>query len=315
MELRALLASGQPLLMEGALGERLKNEYHLTPDANVALARFVYQVRGMEALSKLWNEYYQIAADHGLPFLATTPTRRAGRDFVMASAWSSDIIQDNVRLLRRCLPEKPGAPRFLGGLMGCRGDAYTGAGALTEKEARKYHSWQADLFRKADIDFLFAGIMPTLPEAVGMAQAMGATGLPYIISFTIRKDGRLVDGTAIHDAIVSIDREADPKPLGYMSNCVHPAIVYEALSQSRNRTAQVQERFLGVQGNTSPLSFAELENALPGADLKNSSPEEYAEAMLRLREDFGLRIFGGCCGTDGRYLARTAELLTKPAGN
>ena len=68
MNLRKLLSSGRPVLMEGALGERLKTEYRLTPDANVALARFVYQVRGMDALSKLWNEYYQIAADHGLPF-------------------------------------------------------------------------------------------------------------------------------------------------------------------------------------------------------------------------------------------------------
>ena len=156
MNLRKLLSSGRPVLMEGALGERLKTEYRLTPDANVALARFVYQVRGMDALSKLWNEYYQIAADHGLPFLATTPTRRAGRDFVLASAWSSDIIADNVKLLRHCLQERPGAPRFLGGLMGCRGDAYTGEGALTESEARKYHSWQAELFRKSDVDFLFA---------------------------------------------------------------------------------------------------------------------------------------------------------------
>ena len=51
MNLKKLLSSGRPVLMEGALGERLKTEYRLTPDANVALARFVYQVRGMDALS------------------------------------------------------------------------------------------------------------------------------------------------------------------------------------------------------------------------------------------------------------------------
>ena len=311
MNLRKLLSSGRPVLMEGALGERLKTEYRLTPDANVALARFVYQVRGMDALSKLWNEYYQIAADHGLPFLATTPTRRAGRDFVLASAWSSDIIADNVKLLRHCLQERPGAPRFLGGLMGCRGDAYTGEGALTESEARKYHSWQAELFRKSDVDFLFAGIMPTLPEAKGMAQAMAATGLPYIISFTIRKDGRLIDGTTIHDAIVSIDRGFYQKPLCYMTNCVHPAIVFEALSQPFNRTDVVRERFFGVQGNTSPLSYEELDHALPGADLKSSAPKRFAEDMLRLRKECGLQIFGGCCGTDGRYLEETAKRIAE----
>ena len=34
---------------------------------------------------------------------------------------------------------------------------------------------------------------------------MAQTGVPYIISFTIQKDGRLIDGTTIHDAIAYID--------------------------------------------------------------------------------------------------------------
>ena len=100
MDLYELLSSDRPVLMEGALGERLKTEYRLTPDPNVALARFVYQVRGMEALSKLWNEYYQIAADHNLPFLATTPTRRTNRERVARSRYDDTVIRDNVDFLR-----------------------------------------------------------------------------------------------------------------------------------------------------------------------------------------------------------------------
>jgi S-methylmethionine-dependent homocysteine/selenocysteine methylase len=49
-------------------------------------------------------------------------------------------------------------------------------------------------------DFLYAGIMPALPEAVGMAQAMADSGLPYIISFMIRQDGRLLDGSTSNKA-------------------------------------------------------------------------------------------------------------------
>lgn len=53
------------------------------------------------------------------------------------------------------------------------------------------------MFLEAKVDFLYAGIMPALVEAIGMARAMENTGLPYIISFMIRSDGKLIDGTTI----------------------------------------------------------------------------------------------------------------------
>ena len=195
---------------------------------------------------------------------------------------------------------------YIGGLMGCRGDAYTGEDALSESEARAFHQWQANLFRKAKVDFLYAGIMPTLPEATGMAQAMSETGLPYIISFTIQKSGRLIDGTTISDAILSIDHSVDAKPICYMTNCVHPSIVYEALSQPFNKNSTVENRFLGIQANTSPLSYAELDHS---PDLKCSEPIPFAEDMLKLRGISKIKIFGGCCGTDNRHMEQIALRL------
>ena len=72
-----------------------------------------------------------------------------------------------------------------------------------------------------------------------MARAMAETGLPYIISFTIRRTGTLVDGTPIDAAIGCIDRETQTPPALYMTNCVHPAIAYEALAQPVNRTERI----------------------------------------------------------------------------
>lgn len=68
--------------MEGALGERLKREYHLTFDEHIAMAKLIYQEEGVMALKKLWTEYYEIAKKYKLPFLATTPTRRANKERV-----------------------------------------------------------------------------------------------------------------------------------------------------------------------------------------------------------------------------------------
>lgn len=294
------------ILMEGALGERLKREYTLSFHDQVAMAALVRDEKGRTALRELWLGYADIARRHSLPFLATTPTRRANRERMAAAGFDEELLRENAAFLRSIREECGDVDMYVGALMGCKGDAYTGLGALTEAEAARFHRWQADALANAGVDFLMAGIMPTLPEAAGMARAMAETGLPYLISFTIRADGRLIDGTSIHDTITYIDTLPIAKPLGYMSNCVHPSILRRALLQSFNRTPTVTRRFLGLQANTSPLSYEALDGA---AELHDSPPEELAKEMLRLKNDCGLRLFGGCCGTDQRHMEAIAQQL------
>jgi hypothetical protein len=86
--------------MEGALGERLKREHQLRFDEHVAIAGLVLEAQGRAALIELWSEYADIAQRHGLPLLATTPTRRANRQRVSASRYDQSIIHDNVSVLR-----------------------------------------------------------------------------------------------------------------------------------------------------------------------------------------------------------------------
>ncbi|MBQ3029211.1 MAG: homocysteine S-methyltransferase family protein, partial [Lachnospiraceae bacterium] len=140
------------------------------------------------------------------------------------------------------------------------------------------------------------------------ARAVDDTGLPYIISFTIQEDGRLIDGTTIADAIRYIDGITTNKPVCYMTNCVHPSVVCKALLQSFNWNETVKERFLGIQANTSPLSYAELDGA---EDLHCSEPEEFAEEVIKLQRVADIKIWGGCCGTDCRHMECVARKVEK----
>lgn len=293
------------ILMEGAVGERLKREYNISFDEDVAMAGLVYDVKAREALTRLYSEYARIAEKNRLPFMATTPTRRANRERVSKSRYNKDIIQDNIGLLKE-IQGKVQTPMFVGGLMGCKGDAYRATEVLTKEEAWRFHSWQADLFRQAGVDYLFAGIMPALSESIGMAKAMEATGLPYIISFMIRKDGRLIDGSTIHQAILEIDEATQQKPLCYMTNCVHPIVLREALSCSSNQTALVRERFHGIQANTSSLSPEELDRS---ADLHSADCIGLADDMMGLFNCMSPKIMGGCCGTDASHMNEIAQRL------
>lgn len=293
------------ILMEGALGERLKREYNLALDENVIMAGLVYSDNGRRALKELWSEYAKIAAINHLPFLATTPTRRTNQERVERSRFNSTIIKENVEFLRK-VQELQNIEMYSGGLVGCKGDAFTGEGALDLESSKDFHEWEVRLFAEAGVDFLYAALFPNVEETAGVAVAIEKYKIPYIISFTIKKDGCLIDGTRISDAIKYIDSLTTNRPVCYMTNCVHPKIVYEALLHPFNNNEIVHRRFKGIQVNTSALSYDELDNS---KDLKVAEPTQIAIDTVKLREISPFQIFGGCCGTDGRHMSEIAKRI------
>lgn len=294
------------ILMEGALGERLKREFSFAFDENVGLGDIIYRAGGREALLKLWKQYISIAEKYELPFIATTPTRRSNRERVKKAGYDESLISDNVDFLKQ-VQRSSGIEMYVGGMLGCYGDAYKATDILASDEAEEFHSWQAELFKEAGVDFLYAALMPALSEAEGMARALEKTQLPYIISFMIRDNGRLPDGTSINDAIAAIDASVSVKPVCYMTNCVHPGVLYKALSLRFNRTALIGERFHGIQANTSTLSPEELDNSI---ELKCSNAADLAKSMYRLRELIDVKIAGGCCGTDDTHIKEIAKIFS-----
>lgn len=302
MSFKTSFNDNNTILMEGAIAERLKHEFGFSYDPILALAPFVYDEDKRRAMNSLWKQYIDIAQNGNLPFMATTPTRRVNVDSIRRSTYDKSIIKDNVDNLIEIKTKS----MFIGGLMGCKGDAYKCTEVLSTKEAKVFHSWAASMFEDAGVDFLFAGIMPAVSEAIGIAQAMEQTGLPYIISFMTRANGKLIDGTTIHDAIYKIDSMTNKKPICYMANCVHPTVLYEALSKDFNNSQLVKERFRGIQANTSALSPEELDNS---EVLKCSDSISLAKDISKLTSLINLKIIGGCCGTNDSHIRRISKLI------
>ena len=59
MDFETCIASHSSVLMEGALGERLKREYGLTINGSVAMADLIYSQQGRVALETLWRGYME----------------------------------------------------------------------------------------------------------------------------------------------------------------------------------------------------------------------------------------------------------------
>ena len=307
MEFEKCFNGSEFILTEGAIAERLKSEYHLELDQSVNHAGLIYT--HPDILAKLYEQYIVIAQNHDIPIMLMTPTRKVNVESTKFSKFRNrDLISDSCLFLNKIRDQFPGFSDkiFIGGLLGCKGDAYQSEGALKIEDAYQFHKNQVTEFRKGEVDFLFAGIMPALSEAIGMAQAIAESGIPYMISFMVRKNGRLIDGTSIADAIKMIDEQVNPQPLCYTANCIHPLNMRLALENEINLNSPHLKRFLGIQSNSSSLSPEELNNC---GVLRQENFDEMIDQMNDLREKFHFKILGGCCGTNDQFIEKLAKKL------
>ena len=127
---------------------------------------------------------------------------------------------------------------------------------------------------------------------------MERTGLPYVISFVIDRQGRILDGRPLAEAMELIDGSTRRAPLGYMVNCAHPDFLCPD-----DQPQAMFSRLIGFLANASSLSHDELERA---DSVQVGDLDHWTEAMLRLNTQFGVKVLGGCCGTDRRHLERLA---------
>jgi len=276
-------------------------------DASINHAGLIYTKP--ETLEFLYRQYIDIGHKYNLPIMLMTLTRKVNFESIRKSKFQEkNIITDSCSFLNRIIGSYEGYSQniLLGGLLGCKGDAYSSTDALSIEESFKFHRVQISQFKKENIDFLFAGIMPEINEAVGMAQAMAETEVPYIISFMIRKDGCLIDGTPLSDAISLIDEKVDPQPICFMANCIHPTNLRLALRNDKNKNKQQLARFKGIQANASILSPEELNNCkiLHQEDFNTMIDE--MEVLFKLDN---LKIFGGCCGTNEIFIEKLSRKL------
>lgn len=299
------------ILAEGAFVERIKGEFNTQISNHINHAGLIYDKA--EVLEILYRQYIDIGKLHNVPIMVMTPTRKVNYLSIKETKYKDkDIISDSFLFLNEIKKSygEYSNKIMIGGLMGCKGDAYKSINALNINDSYEFHQNQSIEFQKHNFDFLFAGIMPEINEAIGMAKAMAETNIPYIISFMIRKDGCLIDGTPISTAISIIDEEVSPQPICYLTNCIHPKNLHLALSNHININKPQLSRFKGIQANGSILSPEELNNC---DILHTDDSNNLIDEMLLLYKQFDLKIFGGCCGTDDKFIADLSSRLLNTA--
>jgi homocysteine S-methyltransferase len=299
----------QCILGEGAVIERLRRNSEFELDPHIVNSAFIYDTGKRTALSGIYRQYLDIGLKYNLPLLLSTPTWRASRERIEKAGYEkADVNGDNFRFLdgiRKRYGEYANKI-VICGLLSCRGDAYNQSEALTSSDAHRFHSWQANRLAESGVDFLLAATLPALSEATGLATALAATGKPYIISFVFRSEGTMLDRTPLKDAISIIDTDVNPKPIAYMANCTHASIFKTAIMHETHSSSTVRKRVAGLFANTAALEPEELDNS---EKLVEEDPQIFGKSVANLHGELGMKILGGCCGTDDRHIDNLAKRL------
>ncbi|MDP3554756.1 homocysteine S-methyltransferase family protein [Methylocystis sp.] len=261
---------------------------------------------GRARLRAYYERYLAIARRHRRGLILDSPTWRANPD------WGAKIGYDAAGLKRineasialldelRQAWETAQTPIVVAGVLGPRGDGYA-EGRMSAVEAEDYHAPQIASFAQTAADMVAAYTLNYVEEAIGIARAARALAMPCSISFTVETDGNLIGGRSLRDAVETVDRETDAAPAYYMINCAHPAHFEQALSAD----APWMNRLLGIKANASTKSHAELDES---ETLDSGDPVDLGRRYRKLRATYpGLRILGGCCGTDDRHVAAICE--------
>jgi homocysteine S-methyltransferase len=296
MNIQSTINSSSLVLTECAISERLRRAGDVELHPMLFNTPLIYEAKGRDKLGAIYQQYMEIAAQATLPILLCAPTWRIDKARIAEAGFDKSLLFDAVSFMRKLQKRRqvPSSEVFIGGLIGPKNDCYKPEQALSSDAAYEFHQWQIERLAEAGVDCIVAQTIPAVSEGLGMARALSHSGIPAIISFVIDREGRVLDNTPLLDAITAIDNSLATALLGYMVNCVYPTFIC-----AERQPAALFERLIGIQANSSSLDHTELDGA---SVLHQDDLQHWGENMLRLNNEFGIKILGGCCGTDDTYL-------------
>jgi homocysteine S-methyltransferase len=262
--------------------------------------------RFMADLEAYHRRLIEVALERGVGHLLDGVHYRASPDWSaklnMSDSELKQLTEKGLALYQELSEEyaTEATPIPVGCCIGPRGDAYGTGHEMSPEEAQDYHTIQIETAKQAGADFVSALTFNRIDEAIGLARAAEAAGLPVIVSFSLTKDARLNSGPSLDEAVTAVDAATDEAPLFYMINCNHPVDFSPALDAPGDWINRLQ----GIRANASSLDHGMLCKL---GHLEEGDPEELGGQFADIARRFPhMNVFGGCCGTDREHLDQIA---------
>lgn len=242
-----------------------------------------------DLVERIHADYFVAGADAAIAnTFRTTPRtfRKLGREREAEGA-----LKEAVAIALRA-KEKAGRQVFVGGSFAPLEDCYRPDLVPPEQELRKEHGRLAAWLAEAGADFLLPETVNAKLEAQIMAEAASEAGLPFIVSFIVDFDAKLLDGTPLHEAIQTTNL---PGRVGIALNCRPIGTIDAAFRQlPRSRDCAI-----GLYPNGAGHPHCGMGWCF---EAEGDGIDTFVAAALRWKKA-GAKIIGGCCGTTPDYIS------------
>ncbi len=290
MDIRAFLHSEEPIFTDGAMGSELMRRGGFVPGG-------ISNLQCPDLVLEIHREYIDAGAQ-----LILTNTFSMNPIYAASHAPDYDhreINRKGVELAKKAAQGKA----YVMGNLGPTGELLEPMGPLTLAAARAAFREQAEVLAVAGVDCFTVQSFYSLPEIAEAVKAVReVSDLPILASLVfgpLEKQGKTFMGHSIeesYDALVPLGVDC----FGHNCGEITPedlAILMTPL----------------VKRAKIPL-FAIPNAGLPrmekGAAVYDMSPEDFAKGMEAVYAA-GVRILGGCCGTNHRHIAALTERIRK----
>ncbi|GBR75702.1 5-methyltetrahydrofolate--homocysteine methyltransferase [Candidatus Termititenax persephonae] len=285
-DLRAELKSGRPLIFDGAMGTVLMQQGWggvLADKLNVDNPAVIAQIH---------REYALAGAD-----LVETNTFNSSLLKLQELGWADRLAEFNQAAVRNA---RSAGARYVVGSLGPTGKLLEPLGALSFAAAYDSYRAQAEALEKAGVDAYLVETISDIQEMRAALLAIKDTSTkPLICSLTYDEQGRTLTGTDIFTAGVTL------RELGADVLSINCSIGPEGV------VSLYKKYYKDLGGLGVPLMVmpnAGMPELLNEQLVYTMTPEQFAEIMAELTQ-YGVQIFGGCCGTTPAHIAALSKVL------
>ncbi len=287
----SLLATGRPLLADGATGTNL----------------FAMGLSSGES-PELWNDsqcakvlaLHRAFVEAGADIILTN-SFGANRRRLMLHGEEGRVGELNRRAaeIAREAADRAGRPVAVAGSVGPTGDLLAPLGPLSEEDAFAVFAEQIEGLKAGGADLVWIETMSAPDEMRAAAKAAGALGMAYTVTASFDTAGKTMMGLA-PEALAELTESFAPPPLAFGANCGVGAsdLLVSILAMTEKRP--------------DAIVIAKANAGIPqwrGAHIHYSGTPALMADYARLAADSGARIIGGCCGTTAEHLAAMRRAL------
>jgi len=292
--LKQLLETGQPILLDGAMGTMLMDaglaqgdspeEWNVThPDRIRAIHKGYIEAGSRVVLTNSFGGTRLRLEMHGLEDRAIELNKAAAQNARAEAEAAPDLV-------------------VVAGSMGPTGQLFEPMGTLTFEEAKAAFAEQAKGLAEGGVDVFWVETMSDLNEVKAAVEgARSVSDLPIVTTMSFDTHGHTMMGVSPVKAIETLGK-LDVVAIG--ANCGTGSDELEVAVKAMR------------EANPDAVIVAKANAGLPqvvkgGEIVYNGTPEVMAQYARNVR-DLGVSMIGGCCGSTPAHIRAMAEALGSP---